>query len=283
MDYPTFYARWQRLWYIRAPIPYEVKTALVGILPRPRPALRELDGFRMALDVTDLLQANILLDGRWEPEVGEPLRRLAATAQTIVDVGAHVGYFTLLARAAAPPDARLFAFEPNPATCEGLRRNLALNGADNVQVVPAALGRAAGERRLHIRRRLEPGNSSLLPLPYADAGISVPTLTLDAFCHDRGLTQVDLVKIDAEGAEPDILLGMQEGLASGLYRALIVALHPRFWPDRAAAEAAIRSLADCGYALYTLRDGAPAPLGGDRLPDGELLALAAAGPFGLPE
>src|SRR6185503_17467829 len=98
----------------------------------------------------------------YEPETVVPFFRAAGRAQTVVDVGAYVGFFTLLA-AHANPAARVFAFEPHPAVHQRLLRNVGLNHVPNVTCVPAAVGDERGTAELvHVPGGL-PTSSSLSP------------------------------------------------------------------------------------------------------------------------
>lgn len=127
-----------------------------------------------------------------------------------LDIGANIGLTSvLLARHGAGP---VYAFEPHPATFALLERTLAANGLDGVTPVNLAVGRAAGTLPFFVD---EDSSASHVVLPDAagrEGSIEVPITTVDAFRQEIA-ARISFIKIDAEGAEPDILAGAAETLA----------------------------------------------------------------------
>jgi FkbM family methyltransferase len=137
---------------------------------------------------------------------------------TFLDVGANLGYFTILGARAVGPHGRVFAFEPHPAVRARLLASLALNGVEpRVEVSGSAVGLATQARvRLHLSDRgLE--FSSLVPdrAPACAAAftgsIEVETVALDAWFAEHPVDPA-LIKIDVEGAEDLVLGGMVQTL-----------------------------------------------------------------------
>ena len=123
---------------------------------------------------------------------------------TVVDIGANIGCFTLLAAQRA---SRVLAFEPFPPNLEMLRENVTLNDATNVEIFPLAVGDKQGESVLFI-----PDNDSFVGRVSLHPGRGTRTTecactTLDQVVMDNGLGKVDLLKIDCQGAEYEILYG----------------------------------------------------------------------------
>lgn len=197
-----------------------------------------------------------------EPETAPVFRALAARSRVTLDVGAHVGYYALVA-GHANPAGRVFAFEPLPLAGERLRRHVALNRLANVECLAVAASDVDGEVAFHVPRGhalpCSDGVSAAFHAPWAAAmdSVRVPSVTLDAFVRARGLETVDLLKIDVEGGEPAVLRG-----ASGLLE--------RFRPDLVcevlsatnAAEELDAILRPLGYAFHLLT--ADGPLRRDR-------------------
>jgi FkbM family methyltransferase len=148
----------------------------------------------------------------YEPETVPLFFRLASQAQVTLDVGAHVGFFTLLA-GHAKPGGRVYAFEPMPAVYERLRYNVALNQLDNVECLASAAGETDGHADFyHIAEGL-PSSSSLSLEFMRSGGVDLhytrtPVLRLDKFVRERSVGRVDLLKIDTESTEPQVLRGM---------------------------------------------------------------------------
>jgi FkbM family methyltransferase len=131
---------------------------------------------------------------------------------TIVDVGAHIGFYTLLAASKVAPNGRVFAFEPDPLLFRLLLKNIESNC---LQGVVAAVDRAVSDGRLscapffQVPADVARTGGSLSPAPgFACDVIPVDTISLDEFFADKPST-VDLVKIDTEGWEKRVLNGMR--------------------------------------------------------------------------
>jgi FkbM family methyltransferase len=129
--------------------------------------------------------------------------------RTFLDIGAHVGTWTLRL---APLFERVFAFEPDPRGYEALRKNVKLAGLKNVEVIPKAVSDKTGKLTLNLYGN-PCTNSMLSPNESQRHGeaiirtLEVDTIALDDFVAERGITDVDMVKCDAEGAEMLIVEG----------------------------------------------------------------------------
>jgi FkbM family methyltransferase len=137
---------------------------------------------------------------------------LAQRSRTIIDVGAYVGLYALVG-GHANPTAHVFAFEPVPHVFERLSINVAMNILDNVSCVRSAVARHVGSGWLRVPATTFPTGSSLsadfsVKKRSHTTPVQVSVTSLDGFCENLGLTDVDLVKIDTEGTEVDVLEGM---------------------------------------------------------------------------
>jgi FkbM family methyltransferase len=140
---------------------------------------------------------------------------------TAYDVGANVGFYTLLfSRLVGDPGA-VHAFEPLPRNVEYLERHVALNGAANVRIHPVAVGRSRGTAAFEPARHASMGR--LVTSPSASTR-PVPVVCLDDVVYADGQPPPDLVKMDVEGGEADVLAGMRRLLAEKR-PTLLVALH----------------------------------------------------------
>lgn len=146
----------------------------------------------------------------YEPETAPLFFSLATHARVTLDVGAYVGYFTLLA-AHANPQGSVFSFEPHPGIFERLSSNVVRNGLQNVECVPTAVGDTAGRAEFFVAASGLPTSSSLshefMKVHANLTPLSVPVITLDELIETRGLTGIDLIKIDTESTEGQVLRG----------------------------------------------------------------------------
>lgn len=193
-----------------------------------------------------------------EPETATAFYEWARSARVTLDIGAHVGYFALLA-ACANPSGRVYAFEPLPRVRDRLVRNVALNGLENVASLPVALGSRSGKAEFfHVDDGI-PSSSSLsgeFMRSIVDesrlASSEVEVMTVDQFVSENALTgSVDLVKIDTENTEDEIFRGMTSTLATDRPVIICEVLQRR---TGEAIEAVLTAL---GYQIVHLRgDGA---------------------------
>jgi FkbM family methyltransferase len=127
----------------------------------------------------------------------------------VIDVGAHVGESALLFSELTGPSGRVIAFEPDPVACASLRKNLEMNGVSNVFVEEEC----ASDRTGKVLLATERFGSGLSSIVRPEGGgtrrktIEVASTTLDTYCETHGLSP-DWIKVDAEGAEPLIVRGM---------------------------------------------------------------------------
>lgn len=163
----------------------------------------------MVLDL-DPRTLKLMAVGRHEPEVQRAIEEHLGPGQTAFDVGAHVGYASLLMAGRVGPGGKVVAFEPDPDVLACLRGNLTRNlaAAGAVVAVERAVAAAAGGRPFV--RRADTATGHLHEGPGA---LAVQVTTLDDAAAEHGLP--DLVKVDVEGGELAVLSGAPELLAAG--------------------------------------------------------------------
>lgn len=160
-------------------------------------------------------------EGWWEDDECDQLRALLEPGMTFVDVGAHVGFMTLLGARAVGPAGRVLAIEPAPSNFALLRANVMNNGLSNVEAVAAA----ALDRTGTVSLSLSPFNTGD---HRAYAVASTDTVEVTALALDDVIpadVTVDVVKVDAQGTDHLAILGMRRTLA-GSRSVLLV----EFWP-----------------------------------------------------
>lgn len=182
------------------------------------PFVTHFDGnIKINVSLSDHIESQIFWQGVQEGDRGEVklLKSLFASHHTFIDVGGNIGVFTLMA-AKRLGDGEVHTFEPSSYHLEKLRANLRLNKFSNVHVHPVALSNEARSSKLHF----PPAGSSFLTntgmasqFEFDQASSSTEDITcvkLDDYRSSIDLHQVDLIKIDVEGAEMDVLTGAIE-------------------------------------------------------------------------
>ncbi len=205
-------------------------------------------GVIMELDGRDLVTQSILMQGVWEPKVTAFVSSSLAPGNVFIDVGAHVGYYSLLAAPLVGPTGKVVAVEPNPPTIARLERNINLNQNTNVLVQKVACTDKEETLKFFQAPTENTGGSSMFDAnPGKETEIQVAAVPLDKIVQSLALSRVDLVKIDVEGAELLVLRGMK-GILANYRPKLSIELQG---PNVTAAEALIH---DSGYTLVG-RDG----------------------------
>ncbi len=192
-------------------------------------------------DPVDLIQYSVLLTGEWEPEETAVLRELLSPGSVFYDIGANVGYFTLLAAQIVGPTGHVYAFEPNEVILPQLRNNVAINALDNVTVLPVALADEEGTATFHAVGGANSGTSSLRA-EVGGTSFDVDLVRLDELVRTRGLRPPDVIKMDIEGAECRALAGMGETLRSAGDLSLLVEVSDRFLRQASGSEAELIDL-----------------------------------------
>jgi FkbM family methyltransferase len=252
-------------------------TALRRLAPRPLLRALERRAYRRAAAFAPagLGGLRLVAPASWaalyadvyEPELTEALRRLVRPGMHCADVGAHLGYVTLLLAQLTGPDGRVVAFEASGLNAQTTRRSVALNGlAARVEVVHgAAIDRDGGRVDL-FGGRTGQGTEWTTSERFAaredgrrrDPAETVPAVSLDA--RLAGGERLDLIKIDVEGGEGATLAGARRVLREARPVVVLEFHREAGWP-------AIAELLDAGYGLETI-DGEPlaAPQGPDDVP-----------------
>jgi FkbM family methyltransferase len=184
--------------------------------------------------------------GCWLGIYERPSQRLfssqLAAGDVVFDVGAHVGFYTLLAARLVGPGGRVVAFEPLARNLDLLARHVDYNHASNVTMIAAAVGETTGSERF--ARGKDPSMGAL-----AKDGDVVDLVSIDDLVGRGEVPPPRLVKIDVEGAESRVLAGASATLAR--YRpAVLLAAHG--W---AQWQECSRRLTELGYAVRLVRDG----------------------------
>lgn len=177
--------------------------------------LVKVQNHKMYVNPRDLpLGRSLATLGIYEALETHLFRSLLHPGMTIVDIGANVGYYTLIAAELVANEGKVYAFEPDPTNYELLNRNVELNGYQNVETVQRAVSDSSGTVTLYIDKT-NFGNRSMGKSNIVDDGgeVEVVTVSLDDFFESKmGGCRVDVLKIDAQGAEGLIFNGARNTL-----------------------------------------------------------------------
>ncbi|WP_133255017.1 FkbM family methyltransferase [Phenylobacterium hankyongense] len=162
-------------------------------------------GARMECDTRDLIQGRIAHFGVWEPDVAAVFHDVIRPGDVVVDVGANIGFFTLLSAKLVGETGGVVAIEASPPIAERLQRHVAMNDLKNVRVAAVAVSDAPGELVLYAGPTTNIGKSTTVATRGFREQARVPALPLDQILTGQERAAVSLIKIDIEGAEGPVL------------------------------------------------------------------------------
>lgn len=184
-----------------------VRWLALKMLARRQPAEVEVGGLTFEVHPADFgVTFEIASTGDYEPVTRSACIEALTPGMTFIDIGAHVGLFTVPAAMAVGPGGRVIAFEPDPDNRRLLERNIARHELDTVQVVPAAVSDRSGD----ITLKQSPFNTGdhRIDARSGARGVQVQMVSLDQWLSEHDHT-ADVIKMDVQGAEPLVLRGMQ--------------------------------------------------------------------------
>jgi len=192
---------------------------------------RVLGRYKMFLDTRDVaFTPHMLADGYWEMAHTEVMAKLVKEGMRVVDLGANLGYFTLIMSERVGPQGRVHAFEPNPHIARLLCNSLEINGfAARTSVHEVAMSDKEGVVDFYIDTA-RPMNATVYPKDGHEK-VQVPTRRFDDLVE---LEDCDFIKIDVEGAEEAVWAGMAKRLANPRPVTVILEFTADRYPDAGA-------------------------------------------------
>lgn len=200
------------------------------------------------IDPGSYLGATLAQSGVYDAATLAVLESTVRPGDTFVDVGANEGYFTVVASRLAGPAGKVVAIEPQDRLQGILRRNLALNRCQNVEVSAVAISDGPGQAQFHLTPDMNNSASALSQLTrYRLATQTVECSTLAEVFGARRVGEA-VVKMDIESWEYEAIMGSPELFRSGRVRVLILELHEAIMERRGRDPARIAALlTECGY------------------------------------
>ncbi|MBD2093923.1 FkbM family methyltransferase [Trichocoleus sp. FACHB-591] len=173
-------------------------------------AIYKFHGVLIELNPLAMIDRKLIVEGRHDEVVLEALNKTLCKGGIFLDIGANIGYFSLIA--ASLPSVKVFAFEPSGREIYRLYRNICLNDFTNITVIPYGISTKIGFLELNIAADHNPGMNSVLDLTRITTyskSTSCYFTTLDSLLAESILRDVRLCKIDVEGYEMFVLKGLE--------------------------------------------------------------------------
>jgi len=159
----------------------------------------------MFLDSRDSLLLSIRKN--YEPRHVALMKRIVKQGETVVDIGAHIGYYTLILAETVGPKGKVFAFEPNPENFEVLKKNVEINGYKNVILEQKAVSNKNGKAKFYFSK-INSGDGKIYATKEERGSCEVNSIKLDDYFKKKRI-KPSFFKMDIQGAEPKAFEGMK--------------------------------------------------------------------------
>ncbi len=209
--------------------------------------LVDVENFKMYVDIRDLgdVTAALRKEHTYHRQMTNTLSNITKPSMTCVDVGANIGYFTIILSKMVGPTGKVYAFEPDPTNFGLLLRNIELNGCcSNVICERKAVSNRMGTSPLYLNKIHNFGGHSLIGNGSYEY---VPVTSLDIYF---GASKIDLIKLDVEGSEPEVIQGMRNLINNNPNLALVV----EYLPRRGGPLGHIEELFQKGFKLWHINE-----------------------------
>jgi FkbM family methyltransferase len=220
----------------------------------------QIDGHQMQVgsDYIDLLKGE-----GYEKGTARLFTELVKEGMNVVDMGANIGYYTLLAARRVGLKGKVYAFEPEPRNFKLLLENIRLNGYKNVVTVQKAVSNERGAATLFLSLRGSGSHSLVSSRDYGKETIAIETVTLDEFFAAEGNPAVQVMKMDIEGWELEALDGMRQLIGLNSPLSMVVEFYPWGLVSRGMNPTALTDkLIELGFTLSVIdeKTGQTVPL-----------------------
>jgi len=222
---PTWFTAWVLRKRHDSRVLNQLSGRLANLLRNREGTIESGIGKGLLINVGNSAAAYVL--GTLKPDLQSFLSSTVKEGKIFYDVGANVGFFSLLAARLVGPNGRVISFEPLPDNLVNLRENMKRNRFLNVKILPFALGAANEEQIFQVSERPTWGKLKSAGHDAPDkylSDIKVPVRRLDDLIIDGVIPPPDFVKIDVEGAEVEVIEGAQETMTR-YHPTLIIELH----------------------------------------------------------
>lgn len=170
-----------------------------------------LFGYKIKLDLSDWIQRNIYLRASYRDDT-LIIKNILKSGMTFVDIGANIGYFSILASSIVGDEGLVLAFEPNKKLHSKLMETIKINSIKNMKLYNSALGDSEGETFLFTNHEDKNNYTSTLVNMGQKEKFKIEINTLDNILEKLNINQVDYMKVDVDGYEPNILRGVKNAL-----------------------------------------------------------------------
>ena len=224
--------------------------------------VRRIHNYRLCLDLNDPgLSRDIVIRGTREEQLKYVIDRHVSPGDVVLDIGANIGYYTIMLAGRVGPLGKVYAMEPEPRNFRLLQENIRLNKAEEiVETFQMGASDACGMERLYVSQRsnlhsfLSHGADSTNGSG-GDTFVEVPVTDLSSFL--QGKRPVDLLRMDIEGYEVETISGLERAIKDGSFfgKILFECHFPRYDDNTHSMREVLRMLLGQGYHARYLTSG----------------------------
>lgn len=228
-----------------------------GLKPR---VARTRFGFSLEVALPDIISVVIFLTGRWEPYITQFVRDTLRAGDTFIDIGANIGYYSLLASRIVSNTGHVYSIEASPSIFQHLEGNIVRNHVQNVTAIHSIVSDKVGHNPFWLASDANLGHSTSIPSIASSEGMrfeaNVPSGPLANLLPVAHLHSARLIKIDVEGAERQVLSPIVPMLGQFSDRtAWIIELSPGFLPGgQEDADWIYHSFCSAGYRAFAIHN-----------------------------
>lgn len=221
------------------------------IISHLKSSFAQVKGHKMFLDSKDALGLSI--NGIYEPLETELVNKEVKKGNAVLDIGANIGYYTLIFAKLVGEDGKVFAFEPDPTNFALLKKNVEMNGYKNVMLVQKAVSNKTGKLKLYLCED-KPGDNRIYNSHDRRKSIEIAAIRLDDYFGRHNL-KIDFIKMDIQGAEG----GAIQGMLNLLKKNKTVKIVTEFWPVGLKRfgidpDEYLKLLIELGFKLYEINE-----------------------------
>lgn len=211
----------------------------------------EMQGFKIKKGRTTRIS---ILTGEFEHSTTELIKKEVKDGMVFLDIGANIGWYSLLGSRLVGNSGHVYAFEPDPYLFKIINENVELNNLTNVSVFPFAVSNKSGKAKFSLNHAQD-GDNRLESQIINDEIIQVKTITIDDFC-ERHNVKPDFIKMDIQGSEPKAFEGMKNIVSKNPEIKIITEVFPEAIDDvGSSTENFIDSLEKTGLTIKEIPEG----------------------------
>jgi FkbM family methyltransferase len=218
---------------------------------RPKTILVEVGGIKLYLNSKSTFAPDLMVTGTYDKGTTRLIKDLIKPGMVILDIGANVGYYSLIAAQLVGEKGKVFAFEPAPDNFAFLTKNIEVNGFGNIIPVPKGVSNKSGKGSLFL---LDAPDEHTMREHNEKRATEVEVTSVDEFMGNIN-RPVDLIKMDVEGSEMRVLEGTVETIRRNPELKIITEFSPHYLQRSGSSpEAFLKKFTDCGFKLYIINE-----------------------------